>query len=420
MSIIHEALKRQERTSSSLPNPESLASAPLIEVTNTSSAILTAIIGGGGVILAALITYLLMRPSDITVVIPPVLPESGQPQISMAAATTPGPTRLEFIPLQAVAPALSKQPDVADIAEVSPLAEYSDLSEHPPEPQQSEFKQIPVSVREEHGVQIITPIITSTNNEVIPPTTPTVEAFKPVNVPPVQSVQSVPAWENTQTPATPKVIKPINRATRKPVIPEGAMTIEIATARLEAITGPVKVNGKSAAGGDKIKIGSRISTGKSGSAALGFERADMQLVNSTRVKIIGLERRTDKSGNLAEDVKIQLTSGSLRNVVRIGRGSVSVTTDNLSIGTQNGTFMVLKNDDGSVSISAEAGLIQVNSKNRSNGSYIVQAGESIAFRDDVPIDGTKPNLNSAKKRGIKIPRRSTGSFRINVGGTVIP
>jgi hypothetical protein len=376
VSIIHDALRRKERipdggASGGRLNGASPAGSPGSSGPDGIGAAVEAriahfypaIIGGGGVILAALITYLLSRPGEITVVVaPPPGTASAQAPATAAAltATAGGSAALDaanagyqyqpWQPGAAVNPLMAQPAPSAPVAPMMPGAPPLAATTLPPagpdasipyaDPEPS-FRNIPVY----HGA-------TLTN-------------------PQAPAAPQSPARSAATTSPSPPLSD----------LPPDAVTIEMSQADLASQTGGVTVNGSPSQPGAKLRVGSEIRTGQSGAATVNFSRASVDLSQGSAARISRLERRVSTTGAEEEEVTLHLNEGSAHAVVQPGNGSVLVSTPALTAATQSGAFTVSTHDDGSVSVRSEGGAVRLVPTGRQNESYILRANESVVYRD---------------------------------------
>lgn len=372
MSIIHEALKRQERDAANLPQPALLATTdPRLVIPPLSAIAGPAILGAGGVIVAAMLTYLATRPPQITVIVPP------DRQLLAARAT---PASLDYLPL------LSGNSALLTNSGAEPTLHFD-------EQPASTYAQTPSMERP---------------SAEIPPSD-----FVEIPVPAVGPVvpMSPASGRNERLPET---VAPGARGNSgSNDVPAGLLTIALSEGRIEAITGEVQVNDRPADRGKPILVGSRIITGADGSAALAFQHANMQLVAGTNARIGKLERRTTAAGATTEEVNVHLDAGAVRSVVPPGQGSVEVKTDAVSAVSRNGTFMVIKDASGAITVSGEEGDVRVTAKSDPGKPITVRSGETIRY-DNGQWRAATPASEAPVEEEIAVAGGKKAGFRINL------
>ncbi|MEK8024133.1 MAG: hypothetical protein AAB229_10050 [Candidatus Hydrogenedentota bacterium] len=398
MSIIHEALKRRDLADRGMPgmqeqsrlNPSGLtvaldrgfrpepspsfasgmgsASAPM-------SQYLPAVIGGGGVLIAALMTYLLTKPGEITVVVPP----PAQP-VPIAAASISAPSQ----ELSSINPAnmnpfrgtvlapdneYSFQPiDALPGVPISPLAA-------PVSPTLAPAAQQPSAVPPSFpGI----PVYTGRSN--IPPQS----VAQPItaDLPPTVRVlpSAAPSVLTTPAPAV-ATAAPSTVLTVPSDLPPEAITIEMTDAKLQSFAGPVTVNGMVPRPEEKLRVGSQIKTSGAGEASVEFSRAHVDLVGTSAAQIRRLERRVGATGMPEEDVTLHVGHGTARTIVRPGGGSVLVSTDAVTATSSNGAFTVSAAQDGTVTIQNEGGVVKLVPSDRPNETYTLRGAERVTYRN---------------------------------------
>lgn len=343
MSIIHEALKRKHEPPVA-QTPDQRAVFPAPRAGFDRSQLIPAILGGGGVLVAALMTYVITRPNDVTVIVPP---QERQVVVASELERIPGPG--EEISMEGL--------DLPAIAEPAPFVpSLSAARSVEPEPP--------------FGIPVFAPVAPGRANQAVP------RVGLAGKADPVLTEPSISSPSITSS-AGPSVIAPMEDP-----VPANAVTIEMSEAKLQSMTGTVIVDGASARPGNSLRVGSEIRA-STGEASVEFSRADVNLSTGANAKISRLERRIGRSGTTEEDVTLHLNNGEARAVVRPGGGSVLVSTDLLTAATQSGAFSIKANNDGSVSVVNEGGSVTLIPSERQNAPITLSPNQRATYKNGV-------------------------------------
>ncbi len=349
MSIIHQALKRKERTAGD--GTEVDLRSPGGATAVWQAPWFPGALAAAGVILAALLTYLVTRPGEITVIIPPpaastaplqatAAPTSANPVADPLQAGTPPPIEVPpgYAYQPAFAPATQGQTAMPPPAPASVTSGYATSPTGgvqpgaapayappaaPPAPAEpiaspNEFPHIPV-----YGGRYTT---------------------EPAGTAPPSSAPSPPQASPTAAPASD--------------LPPNAVTIEMSEGRLESFSGGVSVNSSIPQPGAPLRVGTVVTTAPGAAASMGFERAQIDISGGSSARVSRLERRSDGEGG-REEVTVHLSSGNARTVVRPGGGTVLVSTDQLTAAATSGAFQIQARADGAVTVQSEGGQVRL-------------------------------------------------------------
>jgi hypothetical protein len=371
MSIIHDALRRKEQApngavsaqggvtgfsgtgaASANGGPASAGSVPA--PASKIAQFYPAIIGGGAVVLAALVTYLISRPGEITVVVSPP-PGMSATQSTALAAGAPGSPN-------ASNPGYMYQPWQTGTP-VNPLVPQPGTPVAPLGPGAMPGTALPPAAN-------LPPTA-------VPPLGP--DAAIPY-ADPEPSFRSIPVYHGA-TLTNPQPAQPATPRIPSTDLPPNAVTIEMSEASLASQTGGVTINGAPSQPGAKLRVGSEIRTDQTGGATVNFSRASVDLSQASAARISRLERRVSTSGAAEEEVTIHLNQGSAHTVVQQGQGSVLVSTPALTAATQSGAFTVATHADGSVSVRSEGGSVRLVPTERQNESYMLRPNETVVYRN---------------------------------------
>lgn len=392
MSIIHEALKRREQADGGISLfPDAAMDRPFGAPQNgdvsrgaanpardrdageTAAQLVPAVIGGGGVLLAALLTYLLTKPGEIMVVVPPASTSTASSAPAAPVPSTPAAgTILKPDDAYTFAP-VDGLPANPLASSAIPVRAVEEPPEYPGIPVYSGRRNLPaqaVPAPPPASAPAAAPTPTITAAPASTPSAPPGPATPPVVTPVATSVTAGAAPTVMSTPAPP----PSD-------LPPEAITIEMSAARLQSFTGPVTVNGQVPRPDVRLRVGSEIRTDGAGEASMEFSRAQIDLVGASAAQIRRLERRAGPTGEPQEDVTLHVTEGTARTVVRPGSGSVLVSTDAVTASSSNGAFSVSKAKDGSVTIQNEGGVVRLVPSDRPNESYTLRGAERVTYRD---------------------------------------
>lgn len=399
MSIIHEALKRKERLEAgdaSVPVRGS-SGAGRGGAAFWQASWFPGALAASGVLLAATLTYLITRPGEITVVLPPPAQPTAAASLSAAGGTTVGspelplsPQPLDAPPGYAFQPAYPGGPaapvgaaapiGAAYASGYSPAGAPGSVAGTPPPPAVPGGAGDP---RGEYQAEAVTPepapglpAATTSSSEyphipvygAIPGITPGVPASA------ASAAPSPPA--SSAGPATPRASSTGSSGSE---LPPNAVTIEMSQGRLESFSGGVSVNSTVPQPGAPVRVGTVVSTQPGAAATLAFEHAQVDVAGASTARVSRLERRSDPTGSAREEVTVHLATGNARTVVRPGGGQVLISTDQVTAAASSGAFQVQARSDGSVTVQSEGG--QVRLIPRSGEPMTLGVGQQATWRN---------------------------------------
>lgn len=387
MSIIHEALKRKERLEAGDTSvPERGAAGP----GKGGAAFWQApwfpgALAASGVLLAATLTYLVTRPGEITVVLPPpAQPTSATlaapggtapvaPELAYPAPTPPVPPGYAFQPAYPAAYPGAPPASPAGTAHAGTYGATGVPTGVPvaPGPQAATGEPgagYPADAAVASEPSAGTPSATATTSEY--PHIPVYGAI-PGITPGVPSSPAATAANPAQTGSrvTPSTAE----------LPPNAVTIEMSQGRLESFSGGVSVNSTVPQPGAPVRVGTVVSTQPGAAATLAFENAQVDVAGASTARVSRLERRSDPSGSAREEVTVHLANGNARTVVRPGGGQVLISTDQVTAAASSGAFQVQARADGSVTVQSEGG--QVRLVPRSGEPMTLGVGQQATWRN---------------------------------------
>ncbi|HBW46695.1 TPA: hypothetical protein DEF17_02025 [bacterium] len=330
MSIIHDALKRRDEEMSAVQHEQVEEQEEHFFIEEQIPAWVPAVLAVGGIALAAILTYLLTKPRDITVIVPP-----SEKNISSRQIT-------------------------AEYPQLNPvLGEYTNPNENMRDV--SSLPQTRLTPSSLQNTGLAAPIIQDAQlrNGIPQPVeqTPYIEDFR-----------DIPVYHGTEL-------------SNPNELPPNAVTIEMAEGRVESVFGAARINGASAVPGGSLQVGSEISTDADGGTALAFDHANIELAQSSNARVTRLERQSKPNGEVSEEVTLHLVSGTAKALVRPGKGSVLISTKNVTATSSSGAFTVTTKEDGSVSVRGQGGTVRLVPTSNPDASYILNGNENVEFRD---------------------------------------
>lgn len=344
MSIIHDALKQHDKEISGVKDEIKNEEISITEI----PAWLPAALGVGGIFLAALLTYLLTKPGEVTVI---VAKDNKTVPVNQHAVNSSIPTNNVDVNLDPISgPYLSPY--------ISPTQTQQNNSSVNIGPQlqspQSEINNQPLISQQTQIVQ--SQIELQSKN-----------AYAE-NQPFIQDFRDIPVYHGTEL-------------TNPDDVPPDALTIEMSEGQISSVSGSSFINGSSAAPGNGIKVGSIINTAADGNATLSFNKADVDLGNNSSAKITRLERVTKPNGGVSEEVTVYLSNGNANAIVRPGEGSILLSTKTVTASSSSGAFQISSDAEGNVKVKSNGGQVKLVENSNPNSSVIVSANETVVFRN---------------------------------------